>query len=211
MVRRTPNGFERLMVLLHKVFLLFYALTVLYCVILPPNVYVIVIKSIQIFQVFLSLIHILGTPKSSAILVIAIAAAISRLTLRWRNHHSLDTLLQRGCSCNWSIRSIKAVQKDSGYAVASMVTNQYSHILDDDRKADAVFIKESFYSSYDNCHPKNISFFLQCTKRTLSLDFNLSDNVLRLFNTISSVFITTHWFDICHSSNNSPSTSLAKL
>ena len=41
---------------------------------------------------------------------------------------------------------IKAVQGDSGHAVASMVTDQYSHILDDDRKTNAVLIEEAFYS-----------------------------------------------------------------
>lgn len=41
---------------------------------------------------------------------------------------------------------IKAVQGDSGHAVASMVTDQYSHILDDDRKANAKLIEDAFYS-----------------------------------------------------------------
>lgn len=40
---------------------------------------------------------------------------------------------------------IKAVQGDSGHAVASMVTDQYSHILDDDRRANAALIEEAFY------------------------------------------------------------------
>lgn len=44
---------------------------------------------------------------------------------------------------------IKAVQGDSGHAVASMVTDQYSHILDDDRKANAALIEEAFYSGKD--------------------------------------------------------------
>lgn len=40
---------------------------------------------------------------------------------------------------------IKAVQGDSGHAVASMVTDQYSHILDDDRRTNAALIEEAFY------------------------------------------------------------------
>lgn len=44
---------------------------------------------------------------------------------------------------------IKAVQGDSGHAVASMVTDQYSHILDDDRKANAALIEKAFYSGKD--------------------------------------------------------------
>lgn len=44
---------------------------------------------------------------------------------------------------------IKAVQGDSGHAVASMVTDQYSHILDEDRKTNAALIEEAFYSGKD--------------------------------------------------------------
>lgn len=41
---------------------------------------------------------------------------------------------------------IKAVQGDSGHAQASMVTDQYSHILDEDRKHNAELLEEAFYS-----------------------------------------------------------------
>ena len=41
---------------------------------------------------------------------------------------------------------IKAVQGDSGHAQATMVTDQYSHILDDDRKANAELFENAFYS-----------------------------------------------------------------
>ena len=44
---------------------------------------------------------------------------------------------------------IKSVQGDSGHAVASMVTDQYSHILDDDRKSNAARLEEAFYSGKD--------------------------------------------------------------
>lgn len=44
---------------------------------------------------------------------------------------------------------IKAVQGDSGHAVASMVTDQYSHILDEDRMTNAALIEEAFYSGKD--------------------------------------------------------------
>ena len=40
---------------------------------------------------------------------------------------------------------IKAVQGDSGHAQAKMVTDQYSHILDDDRKQNAKLFEEAFY------------------------------------------------------------------
>ena len=40
---------------------------------------------------------------------------------------------------------IKAVQGDSGHAQAKMVTDQYSHILDDDRKRNAQLFEDAFY------------------------------------------------------------------
>ena len=41
---------------------------------------------------------------------------------------------------------IKAVQGDSGHAQAKMVTDQYSHILDADRKTNASLFERAFYS-----------------------------------------------------------------
>lgn len=41
---------------------------------------------------------------------------------------------------------IKSVQGDSGHAQAGMVTDQYSHILDDSRMENARLIEEAFYS-----------------------------------------------------------------
>lgn len=45
---------------------------------------------------------------------------------------------------------IKAVQGDSGHAQAKMVTDQYSHILDEDRKANARIFEKYFYSGEDD-------------------------------------------------------------
>ena len=39
---------------------------------------------------------------------------------------------------------IKSVQGDSGHAQAQMVTDQYSHILDDDRKNNAALFERAF-------------------------------------------------------------------
>ena len=44
---------------------------------------------------------------------------------------------------------IKAVQSDSGHAQAKMVTDQYSHILDDDRKRNAQLFEDAFYQKKD--------------------------------------------------------------
>ncbi|MCD7801461.1 MAG: tyrosine-type recombinase/integrase [Clostridiales bacterium] len=41
---------------------------------------------------------------------------------------------------------IKAVQGDSGHAQAKMVTDQYSHILDDDRRKNAALFEDAFYA-----------------------------------------------------------------
>lgn len=41
---------------------------------------------------------------------------------------------------------IKSVQGDSGHAQAQMVTDQYSHILDDDRRSNAELFEKAFYS-----------------------------------------------------------------
>lgn len=43
-------------------------------------------------------------------------------------------------------RDIKAVQGDSGHARADMVTEQYSHILDEDRVANARRVDEQAYN-----------------------------------------------------------------
>ena len=44
------------------------------------------------------------------------------------------------------MRYIKAVQGDSGHAQAQMVTDQYSHILDDSRRANAKLMERAFYA-----------------------------------------------------------------
>ena len=41
---------------------------------------------------------------------------------------------------------IKAVQGDSGHSQSKMVTDLYSHILDDDRRQNAQLFEEAFYS-----------------------------------------------------------------
>lgn len=41
---------------------------------------------------------------------------------------------------------IKAVQGDTGHANAAMVTDQYAHILDDDRRRNAARFEETFYT-----------------------------------------------------------------
>ena len=48
---------------------------------------------------------------------------------------------------------VKAVQGDSGHAQVSMVTDVYSHIIDEDRKQNAILFEEEFYAK-KNLDPK---------------------------------------------------------
>ena len=48
---------------------------------------------------------------------------------------------------------IKAVQGDSGHAQVNMVTDVYSHIIDEDRKRNAALFEEAFYGK-KNLNPK---------------------------------------------------------
>lgn len=45
---------------------------------------------------------------------------------------------------------IKAVQGDSGHSQAKMVTDQYSHILDENRKENAILLENAFYRKKDD-------------------------------------------------------------
>ena len=44
------------------------------------------------------------------------------------------------------------MQGDSGHAQSKMVTDLYSHILDDSRKQNAQLIEEAFYAGKENVH-----------------------------------------------------------
>lgn len=48
---------------------------------------------------------------------------------------------------------IKAVQGDTGHGTAQMVTEQYAHIMDDDRKANAARFQEAFYAAPEKKPP----------------------------------------------------------
>jgi len=45
---------------------------------------------------------------------------------------------------------IKATQGDTGHAQADMITRVYAHILDEDRKVNAVKMEQAFYSAHVN-------------------------------------------------------------
>lgn len=52
---------------------------------------------------------------------------------------------------------IKAVQGDSGHSQVKMVTDVYSHILDDDRKYNAQLFQEAFYEKEDAPEQEKVS------------------------------------------------------
>ena len=52
------------------------------------------------------------------------------------------------------IGDVKFVQGDSGHAQAKMVTDQYSHILDEDRRNNAQLFEDAFYSGKESAADK---------------------------------------------------------
>ena len=63
---------------------------------------------------------------------------------------------------------IKAVQGDSGHAQVKMVTDVYSHILDDDRKNNAQLFQETFYEKNEKPEKPQIELPEGITPETLS-------------------------------------------
>ena len=71
---------------------------------------------------------------------------------------------------------IKAVQGDSGHAQVSMVTDVYSHIIDEDRRKNAQLFEEAFYGK------KNLNPQLQQEKeegKTLTVPDGVDPNLLQ--------------------------------
>ena len=86
----------------------------------------------------------LGTPAEATRIRKALRELIDSNELPPVVFHSL-----RHSSITYKLRltggDIKAVQGDSGHAQASMVTDQYSHILDENRVQNAQLVQEAFY------------------------------------------------------------------
>jgi len=87
----------------------------------------------------------LGLPTESSTITDSINLLIKENDLPEVVFHSL-----RHSSITYKLKlnggDVKAVQGDSGHAQASMVTEVYSHILDDDRKKNAALFERAFYS-----------------------------------------------------------------
>ena len=89
----------------------------------------------------------LGMPTESSIIRKAMKELIEENNLPPVVFHSL-----RHSSITYKLKltggDIKAVQGDSGHAQASMVTDQYSHILDENRRTNAQLIEKAFYAGH---------------------------------------------------------------
>ena len=87
----------------------------------------------------------LGMPTEQSRITALFAELIEKNDLPKVVFHSL-----RHSSITYKLKlnggDIKSVQGDSGHAQAQMVTDQYSHILDDDRKNNAELFERAFYS-----------------------------------------------------------------
>lgn len=85
-----------------------------------------------------------GAPTEGSAITLAFQRLIKEHDLPKVVFHSL-----RHSSITYKLKlnggDIKAVQGDSGHAQAKMVTDQYSHILDDDRKVNAQLFEKAFY------------------------------------------------------------------
>lgn len=85
-----------------------------------------------------------GTPRESTVIQNKFTKLIEANDLPKVVFHSL-----RHSSITYKLKlnggDVKAVQGDSGHAQTSMVTEVYSHILDDDRRNNARLFEENFY------------------------------------------------------------------
>ena len=86
-----------------------------------------------------------GTPIEGAVINRALDKLIKKNGLPKVVFHSI-----RHTSTTYKLKlsggDIKAVQGDTGHGTAQMVTEQYAHIIDEDRRANAVRFQEAFYS-----------------------------------------------------------------
>lgn len=89
-----------------------------------------------------------GTPVEGSVINRALGKLITEHNLPRVVFHSI-----RHTSTTYKLKlsggDIKAVQGDTGHAQASMVTERYAHILDDDRRLNAERFQKEFYTSHE--------------------------------------------------------------
>ena len=85
---------------------------------------------------------------------------------------------------------IKAVQADSGHSQINMVTDVYSHIIDDDRRKNAEFFEEAFYEKKD----LDPSMHAHAGGKTVELPTDVDAELLAKLATISDcIFEDKRW------------------
>ena len=89
----------------------------------------------------------------------------------------------------WSGGDIKAVQGDSGHARADMVTEQYSHILDEDRVANARRVDEQVYNQQPQQTQSDSNNGI---RQSYSDSFSQIQKWAKRFRLFSSSIIITH-------------------
>lgn len=96
-----------------------------------------------------------GRPMESQIITRALQKLIRENNLPHIVFHSL-----RHSSVTYKLKlnggDVKSVQGDSGHSQVKMITDVYSHIIDDDRKYNAAKFEEVFYSKCKNSHTENL-------------------------------------------------------
>lgn len=96
-----------------------------------------------------------GRPMESQIITRALQKLIRENNLPHIVFHSL-----RHSSVTYKLKlnggDVKSVQGDSGHSQVKMITDVYSHIIDEDRKYNAAKFEEVFYSKYENLHSENL-------------------------------------------------------
>ena len=118
-----------------------------------------------------------GTPMEGEAITKSFKKKIKRNNLKPVVFHSL-----RHSSTTYKLKisggDIKAVQGDTGHAQASMITERYAHILDDDRRINAERFEEMFYQDKEN------SFLSQDTEQLLKIAKKLQESpeLLALLN-----------------------------
>lgn len=97
-----------------------------------------------------STVRILKTPKTeSSVRKIFLPKSVANMLVDWKAEQDEMKEILGDEYMDYKLKlnggDIKAVQGDSGHAQVNMVTDVYSHILDDDRRKNAELFEEAFY------------------------------------------------------------------
>lgn len=79
---------------------------------------------------------------------------------------------------------IKAVQGDTGHAQATMVTERYSHIMDDDRRLNTERMQSDFYEGKTSISPPSASPSVSDAALTLAKALEQSSELMNMLKTL---------------------------